>query len=232
MTIKFNKRTLVAAAVLAIIAIIYNVIFFVVPFPDMSKAARFITYGCTMFSFVLALIIFAIAFGGEKPLSVRILSVPIIYVAYSLAIAQSIFDIIVMWWGSFLEFKPWVAIVVETILIGASLIALILKVAYRNMIVENEKKDVSKESFIQELRVEVDAIVNENKDELLSKDLHKLQDYIKYTTPVSNNSVVQLENEIIDLINELRSSKETEKSRDLIEKITNLLKERKIRLQE
>lgn len=231
MTIKFTKRSLVAAVVLAIVAIIYSVIFFVVPFPKTSNTAFYITYGCTLFSLALSLVIFVIAFGGEKPLSTRILSVPIIYVAYSLVIAQVLFDVTVMWIGSFVEFKPWIAVVVETIFIGISLIALILRVSYRNMIVKSDEKEVSKESFIKELRIEIDAIVNENKDELIAKDLHKLQDLIKYTTPVSNNSVVQIENDIIDLVNELRNSKETDKSRTLIEQITNLIKERKIRLQ-
>ena len=231
MTIKFTKRSLVAAIVLAIVAIIYSVIFFVVPFPEISNAAFYITYGCTLFSLVLSLVIFVIAFGGEKPLSTRILSVPIIYVAYSLVIAQVLFDITVMWIGSFVEFKPWIAVIIETILIGISLIALILRVSYRNMIVKNDTKDISKESFIKELRIEIDSIVNENKDELIIKDLHKLQDLIKYTTPVSNNSVVQIENDIIDLVNELRNSRETDNSRILIERISNLIKERKIRLQ-
>lgn len=231
MTIKFNKRSLVAAVVLAIVAIIYSVIFFILPLPEISKTAFYITYGCTLFSLVLSLIIFVIAFGGEKQLKTRILSVPIIYVAYSLVILQLLLDVIVMWIGSLMEFKPWVLIIIETLIIGISLIALIIRVSYRNMIVENDKKDISKESFIKELRIEIDTIVNENKDELITKDLHKLQDLIKYTTPVSNNSVVQIENDIIDLVNELRNSKETDKSRILIEQIANLIKERKIRLQ-
>lgn len=231
MTIKFTKRSLIAALILFIVAVIYNVIFFVVPFPEVSNTSFYITYGCTLFSLVLALFIFVLAFGGNKDLKTRILGVPIIYVSYSLILAQLLFDIIVMWVGSFVEFKPWIVIIIETLLIGVSLITLIIRVSYRNMIVENDNKDVSKETFIKELRVRIDTIVNENKDELITKELHKLQDLIRCTTPVSNSEVVQIENDIVGLINELRNTNETDKSLSLIEKITNLIKERKMRLQ-
>ena len=231
MTIKFTRRSLIAALILLIVAIIYSVIFFVVPFPKISGTAFYITYGCTLFSLMLSLLIFVIAFGGDKDLSTRIFGVPIIYAAYSLVIAQALFDVVVMWVGSFVVFKPWITIIVETLLIGISLIVLILRVSYRNMIVENDAKNLSKESFIKELRIEIDSIVRENRDEMLTKELHKLQDLIKYTTPVSNNSVLQIENDIIDLINELRNSKETNNSLLLIEKISNSIKERKMRLQ-
>lgn len=232
MAIKFNKRFLITFLVVLIIAIIYNVIFFLIPLPDISKTAYYITYVCTMFSLLLFLVIFGIAFGENKNLKTRIFGVPIICVTYSFAIAQFLFDAIVMYAGTFLEFKVWICAIVEVIIIGVSLISLILRVTYRNMINNNDTKDKDKEAFIKELRIEIGTIVDENKDELISNDLHKLQELIKYTSPVSNNDVVQIENEIIDLINELRQSTSSDKSLELIKKITNLIRERKLRLQE
>lgn len=231
MTISVNKRSLVSTIILLILAALYSVVFFVVPFTKQNNTAFYLAYGATILMFLVAIIIFIIAFGGCKDLKTRVFGIPLARISLAILILQTLIDAAVIACGVFYFIPNWAVIVVEIALIAFTLIGIIIRSVYRETINNNDEKQESKEAFIKELRIEIDMLVRENKNEALQAPLHKLQDLIKYTTPVSSNEVVSIENDIIESMNDLHNSENVDQTIETIDKIITLLNERKARLQ-
>ena len=94
----------------------------------------------------------------------------------------------------------------------------------------NDAKEV-KESYIKELRIELDVVAKTNTIPELNKDLERLAEKAKYADPVSTQSVVAIEDEISDRVIDLKSALRdgnAENAQKLIKNIIDLLEERGI----
>ena len=233
MTIKLGKKTLIVLIILAVIAAIYNVIYFAVPFDrSHSNAAFWITYGCTWAALVFAGVTVAIAF-NRKELKSKIFGIPVHCVGYALLLFQLLIDGVVMGVGNWYEVYYWIPLIVEVILFGLSIIAVTIRNEYRNFINRIDEKDVKKKEFIKELRVEVDSLVRANEIEALKPELEKLAETVKFTDPVSHSDVIDTEDQIVTEFEALQKavvSGDTDKAKTQVEKIIALLNERKERL--
>ena len=233
MTIKLGKKTLIVLIILAVIAAIYNVIYFAVPFNRaLSNAAFWITYGCTWAALVFAGVTVAIAF-NKKELKSKIFGIPVHCVGYTLVLFQLLIDGVVMGVGNWYEVYYWIPLIVEVILFGLSIVAVTIRNEYRNFIDKIDEKDVKKKEFIKELRVEVDSLLRANKVEALKPELEKLAETVRFTDPVSHSDVIDVEDQIVTEFETLQKAVadgEADKARTQVEKILNLLDERKARL--
>ena len=118
MTIKLGKKTAIVLSVLGILAIIYNVIFFVVPWNSgKSVAATWITYGCTWLALVFTGVVTAIAF-NRKEMKSRIFGIPVHCVGYTVLLIQLLIDGIVMGVGHWYEIAFWIPTIVVSALLG------------------------------------------------------------------------------------------------------------------
>ena len=233
MTIKLGKKTLITLLVLVIIAAIYNVIYFAVPWKrELSNAAFWVTYGCTWLALVFAGVVTAIAF-GKKDLKSRVFGIPIFYVGYSLVILQLVIDFVVMGVGSWYEIKYWIPLIVEVLVFGVGAISVIARTAYRDEIDKMEAKAEPKKAFIKEFRIEVDTLVASNGIDAIKPDLETLAEKVRYTDPVSSSAVTEVEDQIVnefELLQKAINNGEVDKARNQISKVSNLLDERKARL--
>ena len=206
---------------------------FIVPFNrELSNAAFWITYGCTWAALVFAGITVAIAF-NKKELKSKIFGIPVHCVGYTVVILQLLIDGVVMGVGNWYEVKFWIPLIVEVILFGLAIIAVTIRNEYRNFIDKIDEKDVKKKEFIKELRVEVDSLVKSNRIEVLKPELEKLAETVRFTDPVSDNAVIDIEDQIVTEFESLQkaiSDGDADKARTQVEKILNLLDERKARL--
>ena len=229
--VKVGKRGIVTALILLVILVVYNVLYFVIPFDrSHSNGAFWVSYGFTMF---LILFMAVVVFLGirDKEMKSRVFGVPIIYLGYSTLIAQFVIDAVIMSIGNFFEIKTWIPVVVETLLLGFFFISLIARTAYKDTIKKIDAQEY-RESYIKELRVQLEVLVGLATDEEVKKELNKLFETVKYTDPVSNKEVVDIEDEISKKVEDLRSAiKDGKKAESLalIREIDSLVKERKLR---
>ena len=233
MTIKLGKKTLITLLILLIVAAIYNVVYFAVPWKrELSNAAFWVTYGCTWLALVFAGIVTAIAF-GKKDLKSRVFGIPIFYVGYCVVILQLVIDFVVMGVGSWYEIKYWIPLIIEVLVYGIAAISVIARTAYRDSIDQMETKAEQKKAFIKEFRIELDVLVSSNKIDSIKPELDTLAEKVRYTDPVSSSAVTEVEDQIVnefELLQKAISDGEADKTKNLISKISNLLDERKARL--
>ena len=232
MKFKVEKRGIVTALVLLVLLVAYNVLYFVIPFNrDLSNAAYWITYGLTTFLVVFMGVLVYLGIGA-KQLKSRVFGLPILALGYSALVAQVIIDVLVMVVGNFVEFKSWIVVILETLLLVFFFISLIARTAYKDTIDKLDKAE-AKETFIKELRINVEVLAGSCSDEKVAKPLAKLLDDLKYADPVSNEAVVEIEDQINDSFANLKEALAASNSDAAIaeiNKINSLINERKLRL--
>ena len=229
MTINISKKAGITLAIIAILAVVYNVIFFVVPWNNgMSIAATWITYGCTWLALIFGGVVTAVAF-NKKELKSRIFGIPVHCVGYTVLLIQLLIDGVVMGVGHWYEIAFWIPTIVEVLLFALATIMVIVRAANRDFIDSIDKKG-AKEAYIKQLRIEVDSLVEANTVDAINSDLVKLAETVRYTDPVSHKDVEDTEDQITVAFEELEKAVaegDVAKSQSAIAKMNRLLNERK-----
>ena len=229
MTINIGKKAGITLAIIGLIAVVYNVIFFVVPWNNgMSVAATWITYGCTWLALIFGGVVTAVAF-NKKELKSRIFGIPVHCVGYTVLLLQLLIDGVVMGVGHWFEIAFWIPTIVEVLLFALATITVIARAANRDFIDSIDKKEV-KEAYIKQLRIEIDSLVEANTIDTIKADLVKLAETVRYTDPVSHKDVEDTEDQITVAFEELEKAVaegDVAKAQSSIAKMNRLLNERK-----
>ena len=229
MTIKFGKRAGIIATILLVIAVIYNTIYFAVPWNwNMSTASFWITYGFTYAALIFAAVTAYLTL-SKKNVSSRIFTVPVLYVGIGVLVSQLVLDFIVMGVGTWYTVWFWITLIIEVLIYGIAICGVITKNAAVDHIEYIEKQSVRK-VYIQQLRVELASLLEANTMSDIQADLEKLNELVKYTNPVSSKEVEDLEDQITVAFEDLEkavAAKEVETSKTLIAKVTRLINQRK-----
>ena len=191
-----NKRNYLITAV---IFVLFNLIAFVIP--GDKTTVFWISYVFTVFSFGIFLFIWNKTLGSGKQLKSKFLSIPIFYVSSCYFIVQFV---------SFLIFKfaltnipVWAAILVNTFILGISLIFLIVADGSKEYIESVDKKVQDKILWIKEAQTDVDILISEATDSEVKDALRELSKVIRYSDPMSDSSLVELESQISEKIGSL-----------------------------
>lgn len=196
-----KKNKGMAYAVLAIAFVLFNVIAFAVP---TAKTATFwITYVFTAVAFASQIAIWNFAFKGTDTLKSKFLGIPLISVGITYLIVQIIVFAIFM---ALPLTANWIAIVVCALILGVSAICLIGTETGREEINRVEEKAEKKVFYIKALQVDVEMLVNDETDADTKTALTKLAEKIRFSDPMSNEALAELEAEITAKVKELKTA--------------------------
>ncbi len=197
---KNNKG--MAYAVLAIAFVLFNVIAFAVP---TAKTATFwIAYVFAAVAFALQIAIWKFAFKGADTLKSKFLGIPLIFVGIAYLIVQIIAFAIFM---ALPLTASWIAIVVCALILGISAICLIGTETSRKEINRVEEKVEKKVFYIKSLQVDVEMLASAETDTDTKAALTKLAEKIRFSDPMSNEILADLEEEIAAKVKELKTAK-------------------------
>lgn len=219
-----KKNKALAYAVLAIIFALFNVIAFVIP---TAKTETFwIAYVFTAVAFLSQIAIWKLAFNGANTLKSKFLGIPLVSVGSTYLFVQLIAFAVFM---ACPLIPGWVAVVVGTLILGISAICLIGTEASRDEIGRIEKKVDRKVFYTKSLQIEIEMLARAETDSGAKDELTKLADKIRYSDPISNEALADLESEIVEKVNELKT---TENKSAVITDLDSLITQRnkKIRL--
>lgn len=228
--IKVDKRGIVTGLILLILLIVYNCLYFIIPFNrDYSNGAFWVTYGFTTFLILFMGVVVFLGI-GDKKLKSRVFGIPILYLGYSTLMCQFLIDGVVMGVGNFFAIKTWIPTIIEILLISFFFISLIVRTAYKDTIKKIDAQEY-KESYIKQLRVDLGRLLAKADEEEVKIKLSKLYETVKYTDPVSNKAVVEIEDEISRQVSKLEEALlngDKDNSLALIKQIVDLVNERKL----
>lgn len=205
-------------SVLGIAFILFNVIAFVIP---TEKTATFwIAYVFSVIAFIAQAVIWNIVFKAEDTLKSKFLGLPTISIGFAYGIIQLIAFAVFM---AFPLITPWIAIVVCSVIFGFSAIFLISTEVGKDEVKRVEKKVAAKVSYIKDLQVDVELLADSEPDIDIKNALKKLAEKIRYSDPMSEDSLVELDRRISDSVDGLKCS---ENKSELIRQIDSLITER------
>lgn len=212
-----KKNSTKGYVILCILFALVSIIAFAVP---MAKTATFwIAYVFTAAAFAAQIVIWKTALGKEA-LKSKFLGFPIVHIGIVYAIIQVIAFAVFLFAPTL---PTWSAIVVCSIIAGISAVCMISADAGRNEIERVEAKVQKKVFYIRELQVDVELIAAAETDTDTKAALTQLAEKIRFSDPMSNEQLADLENKISAKVLELK----TEANKvEVITELTSLLDER------
>jgi len=216
-----KSRNMFFASVFIVMAV-FNVLAFVIPF---NRGGGFWTgYGFSMLALLLSAGIYLYAF-DNKDLKSKFYGIPLISVIWYYLIIQLIVGLSEM----ALDFVPIpfkIGIVVNTVLLGACLLGLIVIDAAKDEIERIDEKVREKVVFIKSLQVDVEGLINKASDESVKKALKNLAETIRYSDPMSNSQLAAIENKIEGKVATLAETTDSDTSKTLCDELQQLFAER------
>lgn len=193
-----NKRIIL---INIIIFIVFNVIAFVVP-TDFIKTF-WVAYGFTVLSFAIQLFMWIVFFEKNPDATSRFYRMPIL----SVCNRYMSFQIIAFLVFKFFSTIPiWVAVVVNIIILVVALIGFITLSDAADYIAYVDAKVKTKVSFIKNLQAEVELLIDDVEDADTKKILEELAEKIRFSDPMSDSSLVHIEESIRDNIVSMKMS--------------------------
>ena len=196
---KNSRRFLVSDGILFVI---FNVISFAVPF---AKSSVFwISYVFGIIAILVQVAVMKIAFSGTDTARSKFYGFPIARIGVVYAIVQIILSILFMALSALIPF--WIPLVLFVILLGISAIGFIAADATRDEIVRQDEKIVKDVSFMRNLQSKMNLLVEQCENPDLKKQVKSLAEDIRYSDPVSNNSLNEIERELYFYIEDLQKA--------------------------
>ena len=213
-----NKNKGMAYASLAIAFVLFNVVAFIIP--SVKASAFWVAYVFTDIAFVLQIAIWESAFNDTKILRSKFLGISLISVGLIYLIIQIIAFAIFM---ALPLTASWSAFVSCTLILGLSAICLIGTEVAKEEINRIEEKVEKKVFYIKSLQVDVEMLAGTETDTATKSALMQLAERIRYSDPMSDEQLTDIERQITEEITKLKSS--TDKAK-IINELNSLLDER------
>lgn len=213
-----SKNKGMAYAVLGIFFVIFNVIAFAIP---TAKTATFwVAYIFTLIAFVMQPFIWKFAFKDTDTLKSKFLGIPLISVGVIYLLVQIVAVAVFM---AFSFVPSWIAIVVCILILGVSAVCLIGTETGREEINRIEHKVSKKVFYIKSLQIDVEMLAKAEVDADTKIALTNLAEKIRFSDPMSDELLAELEAKIRNKFEELKLA---EQKATIINELTLLIEER------
>ena len=213
-----KKNSTKGYVILGILFALVSIIAFAVP---TAKTATFwIAYAFTAVAFAAQIGIWKATLGKEDTLKSKFLGFPVVHIGIVYAIIQTVAFAVFMFVS---RLPTWSAIVVCSIIAGVFAVCMISADAGRNEIERVEAKVQKKVFYIRELQADIELLVDKESDATVKTALSQLAEKIRFSDPMSNEQLADLENKISSKVAELKT---TSSKLEIITDLNSLLDER------
>lgn len=204
--------------ILGILFALVSIISFAVP--TVKTATFWIAYVFTTAAFAAQIGIWKTALGKEETLKSKFLGFPVVHIGIVYAVIQVIALAVFM----FVPTLPaWSAIVVCSVIAGISAVCIISIDAGRNEIERIEAKIQKKVFYIRELQADIELLADNETNADVKTALTQLAEKIRFSDPMSNEQLADLENKISTKAAELKTAPN---KAEIITELNSLLDER------
>ena len=196
-----KKNSTKGYVILGILFILISIITFAVP--TVKTATFWIAYVFTAAAFAAQIGIWKTALGKGKTLKSKFLGFPVVHIGIVYAVIQVIAFAVFM----FVPTLPaWSAVVVCSVIAGISAVCMISADAGRDEIERVEAKVQKKVFYIRELQADIELLADNESDATVKTALTQLAEKIRFSDPMSNEQLADLENKISTKVAELKTA--------------------------
>ena len=213
-----KKNSTKGYVILGILFALVSIIAFAVP---TAKTATFwIAYVFTAAAFAAQIVIWKTSLGKDETLKSKFLGFPVVHIGIVYAVIQVIAFAVFM----FVPTLPaWSAIVACSVIAGASAVCMISADTGRNEIERVEAKVQKKVFYIRERQADIELLADNESEATVKTALTQLAEKIRFSDPMSNEQLADLENKISAKAAELKTAPN---KAEIITELNSLLDER------
>ncbi len=213
-----SKKTILS--IIAVLFVVFNVIAFAIP-TQFSKGF-WVAYAFTVVAFVITLFIWLRFFKTNENLKSKFINLPILNICAYYIVAQ----IVVFLVFKFAYTLPvWVSIIVNIVILAIAIVLLMAVDKSADYIEAVGEKVHGKVVFIKSLTAEIEGIAESVKDDSVREKVDALAEAIRFSDPMSDPSLEDVEKSISDKISTLKNADEKDME-SLIADITVLINDR------
>lgn len=187
--------------ILGILFVLISVLCFFAPLD--KTAAFWIAYAFAVAAFAAQTLVWKRALNQKETLESRFLGLPLLYVGTAYLIVQVVVS------AAFL-FAPtlptWSAIIACAVTTGAAGICLVSADASLDEVERTDKKTLSKCHRFNEMHLEIELLAARETDPEAKEALRQLAETIRFSDPMSNKRLEELEERIARKISELKTA--------------------------
>ena len=187
--------------ILGILFILVSVIAFTVP--AAKTAAFWISYAFTVVAFAAQIIIWNAALGRSESLKSKFLGFPVVHIGIVYLVVQVVALIVFL---SIPTLPIWSAVVACAVIAGVSAVCMIASDVGRGEIDRVSAKVQEKTFYIRELQADVEMLEEQEQNPEIKISLTKLAEKIRYSDPMSNIALADLEDRIREKVTALRTA--------------------------
>ena len=195
---KYNKKFISGLVIIAILALVYSIIYWVVPVP--FSIAKLLTYIFTLISVGVCVLSYFIAFVKSSDAKSALYGFPISRVGFIYALMQMAVGILLLIASVFVYVEAWICIVIGVLMLGAALVGVIITDNSRDYIQNLDVKKTENIKAMKYFNADVTSVIEKCSDAEVKKLLSKLAEECKYSDPVSSAETEALEEAINDMI--------------------------------
>lgn len=229
-----NKKLLISTIIFCLALVLINAIFFIVPKDlDNNCVSYWLIFAFTNLLIILGLCGF-ICLLKQKNTKQKVYFIPVIRTIYVFNLIQLVLFIAGLVLFKFVKLPFWPTLLVEIIVLILNLIFSLIYLFNKTHIVSVDSQ-TNKQDFISKLRLQTSSLVRKYGNTELKADLNRLDEAVKYTTPISKQSSCEIEDEILEemvKLNNLLSDGDYLNASKTITNIKNLILDRKELLSE
>lgn len=204
--------------ILGILFVLISVIAFAVP--SAKTAVFWISYAFTVIAFAAQIIIWNAALGRSESLKSKFLGFSVVHIGIVYLVVQIIALIVFL---SIPTLPIWSAAVACVAIAGVSAICMIVSDVGCSEIERVSTKAQEKTFYIKQLQVEVELLAGAETDTATKSALTQLAEKIRYSDPMSNEQIADIEDQITEKITDLKSAADKV---EIIKELNSLLDER------
>lgn len=186
--------------VLIVIVVVYSVVVFELPFPRRNEIF-WLSYLFSLVALGAQIYIMQVAFKKGRGIKSKFYGFPIARIGVLYLLAQLILSLLFM---SLAQMAPvWLPIIVYTVLLGVAAIGFVAADVMRDEVERQEvklKKDVT---CIRALQSKMASMVQLAQDAQVHKALEKFSEDLRFSDPVSGESLADIEADLISCVDEL-----------------------------
>lgn len=180
----------------AIALVVFNVITFVVASETVGLSSVgssfWVGYAFITIAFIGNLIC-SLLFFKEENKSKVFLNIPIINLAYSALIVSLIVGAVVM---AVPQIPYWIGVIVDVFVLAFYAIAIVKASAAADIVNDVEQKVKVQTFFIKSLIVDANSLMARANSDEMKAETKKVYEAIRYSDPMSNNALANIENQI------------------------------------
>ena len=179
-----------------------GILFFVIPFE--KTAAVWTAFVFAEISVVLGCALTNYAFSKKEGLKSKVYGLPILKLSYMYTAAQLIITLLIIIADGVRDVPAWLPAAIGVILTAAVLIGVTMADSARDMIEETDAKIERKIQNVKAFKLDAYALVGACEDEDVKRSLEKFAEKVKYSDPVSDPALEEIEKKLSDTVEEIR----------------------------